>query len=214
MPPTLDKTYERILRNIPESQFVDARRILTLLCFSLRPLTIDELIDGIAIVVSGSPGLDRTRRLQDFDDIQGICPGLVDFGYRWENFSDTWSQTVRIAHSSIQEYLENERIQDEKASNFSLNSTVANTEIAHICLIYLLEDALCNSKLDWTMIQNFPLARYAARYWYEHCRAMVDRASEVDSLSMQLFQRETAFVTWVRLYDANSAYLLCVIART
>ena len=203
LPPTLDKTYERILHNIPEPLFADARRILTLLCFSLRPLTIEELIDGVAIVVSGSPGLDPTRRMQDFDDIQGICPGLVDFGHRWDRFSKSLSKTVRIAHSSIQEYLENERIQDQKASKFSLNPTAANTEIAQICLTYLLEDGLCISKLDWPIVQSFPLARYAARYWHEHCRAMVEHAPEVDSLSMKLFQRETAFITWVRLYDAN-----------
>lgn len=203
LPETLDETYERILDKIPRNLSKDARRILTLLCFSLRPLAIEELIDGIAIVVTGSPGLDGTRRLQDFDDIQGICPGLVDSGYRWDRFSKTWSQTVRIAHSSIQEYLENERIRNQKASTFSLNSIAANTEIAQICLIYLLEAELCSSSLDWPVVLAFPLARYAARYWYKHCQAMVERAPEVDSLSVKLFQSESAFTNWVKLYDAD-----------
>lgn len=181
-----------------------ARRILTLLCFSLKPLTVEELIDGVAVDVSGSLGLNRRRRLQGSDDFQELCPGLVDFGHRWDRFTQTRTQTVRIAHFSIQEFLESGRTRQQNTSIFSLTSNSANTEIAQICLIYLLEDGLCNSNLDWPVVQNFPLARYAARYWYEHCQAMVEHASEVDCLILKIFQRESAFTNWVRLYDANS----------
>ena len=204
LPRSLDETYERILRKIPINGVGYARRILTLLCFSLKPLTVQELIDGVAVDVSGSSGLNRRRRLQGPDDIQELCPGLVDFGQRWDKYTRTTTQTVRIAHFSIQEYLESERIPQPESLKFSLNSIAANLEIAQICLIYLLEGGLCNSSLDWPIILEFPLARYAARYWYEHCQAMVENVPEVDCLIWKVFQYEPAFTTWVKLFDADS----------
>ena len=74
----MDETYERILCSIDKSSIEEARRILTLLCFSARPLTVQELIDGIAVDLHEPAGLNPRRRLQDVDDIRGICPGLID----------------------------------------------------------------------------------------------------------------------------------------
>lgn len=49
LPRDLDGTYERILCTIPDEYVEDVRRVLTLLCFSARPLTVNELIDAHAI---------------------------------------------------------------------------------------------------------------------------------------------------------------------
>jgi hypothetical protein len=46
LPRSLDETYERILCGIDEGSIEEAQRILTLLCFSSRPLTVQEVIDG------------------------------------------------------------------------------------------------------------------------------------------------------------------------
>ena len=50
--------------------------------------------------------------------------------------------TVQIAHFSVQEYLESDRIPNQKAMIFGLNSVRAHAEIAQICLIYLLDSEL------------------------------------------------------------------------
>lgn len=47
-----------MLCNIDDHLIEDARRILTLLCFAARPLTVPELIDGIAVEIEGSIGLN------------------------------------------------------------------------------------------------------------------------------------------------------------
>lgn len=44
----LEETYDRTLCNIDEFCVDDARRILTLLCFSIEPLTIPELLHAHA----------------------------------------------------------------------------------------------------------------------------------------------------------------------
>ncbi|KAK2744844.1 hypothetical protein FQN57_004168 [Myotisia sp. PD_48] len=43
LPLTLNETYERMLCNIDETMTAEAQRILTLICFSARPLTVADL---------------------------------------------------------------------------------------------------------------------------------------------------------------------------
>ena len=208
LPPTLDKTYERILCNIDDQLVKDARRILTLLCFALRPLKVQELIDGIAVEIKGSTGLNRKHRLQDSDDIRNICLGLVDIGISVDYSSETdydknVSPTVRIAHFSIEEYLVSERIHHQKAAIFSLSSVTAHAEIAQICLVYLLENGLSSSNLNQDLIEEFPLPHFAAMYWYRYYRNMGDLAPGLDSLIVKLFKCQHSFATWVKLHDID-----------
>lgn len=56
------------------------------------------------------------------------------------------AHVVRIAHFSVQEYLESERIQHHKAAIFSLTGTTAHVEIARVCLIYLLDPGLSHEE--------------------------------------------------------------------
>ena len=119
--------------NINHHLVEDARRILTLLCFAVRPLKVQELIDGIAVDINGSIGLNRSRRLQDADDIREICLGFIDIGLDAGHSNEDYYEvdstpTARIAHFSVQEYLESERIRYQKAAIFSLNSPTAHAD--------------------------------------------------------------------------------------
>lgn len=112
LPQSLDETYERMLCNIDNSLIRDSRRILTLLCFSARPLTVPELIDAVAVDID-SAQLNLKRRLQNADDIHDICRGLVNIGISADDETSSYNPrkqtpTVRIAHFSVQEYLESE----------------------------------------------------------------------------------------------------------
>ena len=158
-----------MLYNINSYLIKDARRILTFLCFAAKPLTVPELIDGIAVEIEGSIGLNPKNRLQDSTDIREIYLGFINIGYsadltRNAKYEEDAILTVRIAYSSIQEYLVSERIRYQRAAIFSLNSVTAHAEIAQICLVYLLEDGFSSSTLDRTLIETFPLAQFAAIY--------------------------------------------------
>ena len=211
LPKSLDETYERMLCNIDHYLIEDARRILTLLCFAVRPLKVQELIEGIAVEIDGSTGLNRSRRLEDADDIRDICLGFVDIGLSADHSTETYykgdsTPTVRIAHFSVQEYLESERIRHQKAAIFSLNSATAHADIAQICLVYLLEHGLSSSDLDQSLVEAFPLAQFAAMYWYRHYRDTGDHAPGIDSLIVKLFQNQHSFATWVRLHDMEQPW--------
>ena len=68
------------------------------------------------------------------------------------------TQTVCIAHFSVQKY----------SAIFGLSGATAHAEIAQICLIYWLEPGLAVTKLDKYVLENYPLANFAAKLWYDH----------------------------------------------
>jgi hypothetical protein len=213
LPESLDETYERMLCKIDRCAIEDARRILTLLCFASRPLKVHELIDGIAVEITDEVGLNQKRRLQDANDIHGICPGLVAIGLvpkfsvgALEGKIDGEPQsepTVRIAHFSVQEYLESERIRHQKATIFSLSSATAHAEISQICLLYLLDPAL-RSIDPQSIYKAFPLAQFAAEFWYHHYEE-ADRPDELNGIISKLFQRQDSFTAWLGLHDFDNA---------
>jgi predicted transcriptional regulator len=49
LPQTLDETYARILRSIPEEHKQNAIRILQFLIYSERPLRIEEAVDALVV---------------------------------------------------------------------------------------------------------------------------------------------------------------------
>jgi len=147
LPRWLDETYERILINIDEQGLADgARRPLSLLCFSARALTIPEAIDALAVNLDDPPRLNVQHRLQDAEgDLRQICPGLVEIDVQYvpeEINIRSYIKTVRIAHFSVQEYLQSNRISHPRLRPFNLIAEMEHFQIAKICLIYLIERGL------------------------------------------------------------------------
>lgn len=181
-----------MLCNIDQAHVEDAKRMLTLLCSAFRPLTVSELIDGIAIELSDQPRLNLKRRLCNTDDLHTICPGLIEISTNpsylgndeqerfevgdVEVLQDGDSEDkdekepievdysgpkergisalappepiVRIAHSSIQEYLSSKRIQQQDAKAFYLSPTKVDAEIAMLCIAYLLDEGVSRLSPD------------------------------------------------------------------
>lgn len=180
--------------------------MLTVLCFSTRPLTIEELIDAHAVDLGVSPHLDREGRLYDQDDLIDICLGLVEIA-ETDDENGKKSSIARIAHFSVQEYLRSERIHQQKAMRFALQSGPANAEIAQICLVYLLEPTLSKGTLDAAKEKEFPLARFAATYWHYHYANSQGGKTKVEELLRRLFQDKNCFLTWINLYDMDRPWL-------
>ena len=179
-----------------------------LLCFARRPLTVHELIDGLAVEIDNEPtGLNPKRRLQGSNGIRDICEAFIDInlGLRSSNAREheTLTETVRIAHFSVQEYLESERIQQSKAAKFSLYKARGHAEITQICLAYLLEPGLSQPEHNLSIFKDYPLAHYAAMHWDYHFKNTADPFSSVDPFILRLFQCQNSFLTWIRLHDPD-----------
>jgi ankyrin repeat domain-containing protein 50 len=216
LPRGLDETYERMLCNIDKDSAEDARRMLMLLCFSARPLTVDELIDGMAVNLTEPACLNYRDRVEDAESLLEICPGLIQVDVDVQADVDVAVEdcdreqvisTVRIAHFSVQEYLESTRIPNHNAAPYALSSGLAHEEIANICCVYLSEPNLSNGELSWKRLREFPLARFAAEYWYHHYRNSTGNKIQTQELVLRIFEQEKCyFHTWVRIYDIDKPW--------
>ncbi|KFY05580.1 hypothetical protein V492_08436 [Pseudogymnoascus sp. VKM F-4246] len=197
LPLGLDDTYERMLSSIDQVSVQDARRILTLLCCAKRPLTVPELIDANAVELGDKPRLNPDGRLPSKDEILGVCPGLVELYVR-----PNGKTTVRIAHFSVQEYLESERILLQNAAIFSVRRPEAHAEIASICLTYLLEPGLSKES-----ITEYPLELYAAKTWYEHFRNGDKSTHYAEHQALRLFRDSGGkFENWVMIWNPDDYF--------
>jgi hypothetical protein len=77
LPKTLDETYSRIFRGIPEEHKPYSIRILQLLIFSERPLRIEEAVDAIAVDTEGNPYFNPDHRMPIPREILYYCSSLV-----------------------------------------------------------------------------------------------------------------------------------------
>ncbi|KAH8688294.1 ankyrin repeat-containing domain protein, partial [Ilyonectria robusta] len=200
LPQTLDETYERMLSNVPSTSRDYARQMLTLLCCARRPLTVAELVDGVAVQLGDTPRYNPKRQLKNIDAIQQVCPGFTELDVD----PNTLEATVRIAHFSVREYLESERIRDSKnAVLFSVRQQYADAQMACICLTVLLEPGLVTSASTPLRQDNIALTRYAARYWPGHFRDGV-QDSPTDVQALQLFKsKEGLFENWVTIWNVD-----------
>jgi ankyrin repeat protein len=190
-----------MLHNIEEESVDDARRILTLLCTAKRPLRVEELIDGIAVELGDDAKFNEDSRLMNQDDIRHICPGFIEVDFN----NERKEVTVRIAHYSVQEYLESDRILASGTARFSVRRKEANTEMASICLVYLMDRGLCEACMTETWVfgynSNYPLAAYAAGNWADHYHEGDALDPELHRLALALFHDEDcALVSWANIY--------------
>jgi hypothetical protein len=216
LPKTLDDTYARILCNVDDENSENALKILQWLACSARPLQIKEVAEVITVNIEHSPRFDPERRFPDPRDILTICSSLVTTaGDSYDEIEDLLdemedpdddemaNEQVRLAHFSVKEYLMSERIQAGSASRYSLRKIHANVSIAETCLAYLLQFDHPNSSILRTF-EEFPLARYAAKYWTQHAQYAEADMNTIHLLSMELLlQRKDAYLNWIRLFNPD-----------
>ncbi|KAK1531019.1 uncharacterized protein CCOS01_06122 [Colletotrichum costaricense] len=95
LPPTLDETYKRMLENVPDKDY--AKQMLTILCCASKPLTVQELINALAIEIGATSFLNPDRQLPDADSLLEICPGFTEVAIE----PYTRLAVIRIAHFSM-----------------------------------------------------------------------------------------------------------------
>jgi ankyrin repeat domain-containing protein 50 len=209
LPHTLDETYNRMLMNIDPVYVDDARRILTWLCFSERPVRFCEVNEALAVEIEKRPGLNYGRRLQDPYDICRICPALIRVVETVDGLSESnvasqppdpalSNMSLSIAHFSVQDYLESDRIRSQSAAKFALQSRIAHTELAETCLVYLQNVRLHDLK-------EFPLASYAAKHWYLH----FEKGDEDYDSSLAAYfsgSEDDILMNWITITDPDRGF--------
>ena len=124
-----------------------------------------------------------------------------------DSYSDSWSDTnvggmktktrnkherhrkaeIRLAHFSVKEYLVSDRIQHGPSFAYSLEEEISNESIAQDCLVYLLHLIEPDTWRSKSTMVKYPLARYAARYWFDHIQCVKGHKSTALTLVQELF---------------------------
>ena len=200
LPKTLDETYERTLMGIDQEKQVYANRLFQCLAISTRPLRVEELAELFAIPLDpeSTSEFNIHWRPEDPDaSILSACSKLVTIDH------DRGDKVVQFSHFSVREYLTSDRIANSApVSHFHILPKLAHTLLARACLSVLLQ---LDYILDKTMIQNFPLARYAAEHWVEHAQ-FEDVSVDIQDMMDCLFDsKKPHFAAWLWLCDGENS---------
>lgn len=198
IPRSLDGVYARILENIPEIQKEHVVRILQLLVFSQRPLTMKEVRQALYVVTEPADG-EPAFSLEDTQNgdpgvVSRICSSLVS-----EETSE--DLRIRLAHASVKQYLLSDRLPDGFKDKFV--EIPARISVAKVCLRYLLQVVKENHYLHQkNMLEIYPFVKWAAASWVNQARNIeVERA--VLPEIMELFEPERLIngphTIWTRL---------------
>lgn len=218
LPKNLDKTYERILSGITEEHSPFVSRILPWLAFSVRPLYLEEAAEIVAIDVAELPRFDPQKRCFDLRALFGSCASLISIDVPVVNASDdyynrtrvghdpkqgyssTTGLQLRLAHSSVKDYLISERVRNGSAKLYSIDETQSNGTIAEECLAYLLHVDKTESLTTGTL-EDYPLAYYAAKNCFVHAKIAENGHSRATALGLEFFQTMTnEMKKWFQLY--------------
>ena len=229
LPRTLDETYDRILQNLKSAdQLQDAVQALQWLCFSIRPLDLPEMVEILAIQNGNGGGFFPDERLPDPEDVMVVCSSLISCNTDYSiddpidnsvaesthsnssgndsgdgGIEQRGTRQIRLAHFSVKEYL----LSDRCALQSDLQTQTCHAVIAEGCLRYLLHLSE-DSPLTKEVVDQYPLARYAAEYWWQHAQKIESTSGcAVFKLASKLLTNEnSALLSWVQLYNVDQPW--------
>ena len=203
LPPTLDATYERTLREIKETNWEFARRLLLCVAVVSRPLRVEELAELLAFDFKAGevPIFHKDWRLEDpVDAVLSTCSTLLSL----VNIEDY--QVIQFSHFSVKEYLMSPRFvekHDTVSDHYHFSATPAHTLVAQACLGILL---YLDKGVTRSTLPKFPLAEYAASHWFEHA-CFEDVSQHVFGGMKQLFDRRKPHLAiWLWIHDPTTPF--------
>ncbi|KAL8668405.1 MAG: hypothetical protein Q9168_006962 [Polycauliona sp. 1 TL-2023] len=186
LPSTLYATYEQILCSINHRQ--DAIKAFQWILYSEQNLYVEELVDVLAIDAGNEPRFVPDRRMTEQEDVLSICSSLITFDYQ-EDYDGETRPIVKLAHSSVRDYLISQDILRGPASGYAIDYRSAHTTIAGDCIAYLI-DTTKESKGSYLYDYVFLLYSYAIRYWDFHVRIAGEQQGRLSALVHELFHMQ------------------------
>lgn len=161
LPTTLAGTYNEAMQRV-ENQDSDRKAValksLAWVSYAFRPLSLKELQHAVAIKPEDTD-LDE-ELIMSGQSITALCAGLLVI--------DSRTNVVNLVHYTTKNYFE--QIRSVSFPNFHASITMS-------CATYLTLDVLRDASV-WKILQDFPLAGYAAQYMANHARQNPEEALE------------------------------------
>ncbi|KAL8865493.1 MAG: hypothetical protein Q9198_009297, partial [Flavoplaca austrocitrina] len=133
-------------------------------CYAFRALSLKELQHALA-VEPGDTVLDEELVI-DGQGITSLCAGLV--------IVDQRTNIVNLVHYSTKSYFDDTR---------HIQFPEYHAKITLVCATYLTLESLKGAKI-WEMVQEYPLACYAAQFMGDHARNSPEESLEPSILDM------------------------------
>ena len=197
LPESLDKTYERVLREIKKPNRDHARRVLQCLVVAIRPLQVEELAEVLAVNFDDEDGMPKLNPNWRWDDqeqaLLSSCSSLIAI------VKSGGSRIVQFSHFSVKEYLISDRLASSgHISLYHIDLQPAHTILAQACLSVLLRP-------DDGVINNSPLALYAAEHWVAHAREENVRSCLRKAMEYLFDVDKPYFAAWLQSHDIDTA---------
>ena len=138
LPATLNETYAHILGNIHKDHRKLAIKAFQWMIHARKTLSIDEMVDILAIDVAAEPRFSPKRRPIEQEDVIKICCNLIEISSRYGPYGMSVRNEVRLAHLSVKEYLTSDQTLATPIADFAPQDMDAHASIAQDCLICLL----------------------------------------------------------------------------
>lgn len=161
VPPTLEETYRNILMSVPERDKEYIRRALRWLLYTVRPLTVAEVAE--AMIFNGADcEIGDDMRLLEPLGVLAHCRSLIHV-----------DGLIRLAHSSVQVFLESQGLRRSEALYFSMNNSSDRQQVSQHIFAYLglpsFQAGYCETAVQYERrIEDWPLYVYCANHWTEH----------------------------------------------
>ena len=198
LPSTLDATYERTLREIKDTNWEFARRLLLCVAVVSRPLRVEELAELLAFDFDTGqiPTFHEDWRLEDpIEAVLSTCSTLLSI-VNAQN-----SQVIQFSHFSVKEYLTSVRFAEKNdtiSNRYHVSVTSAHTLVARACLGILLH---LDKGITRSTLPTFPLAEYAAEHWFEHARFEGVSQNIFGGMKQLFDRRRTHLAVWLWICD-------------
>ncbi|KAF2964117.1 hypothetical protein GQX73_g9438 [Xylaria multiplex] len=215
-PKKLNGYYTRALARIdnrgPMEQLA-ARRIFLILSSARQTMSIDELVDALAIQ-RGSRDYSSSR-LPKEDLIQDLCGSLIIIEKHASESSR--SPLIKFCHKSVKDFFQ----QDPKTCDLGVGESLhkyfvtpsrAHEEIGMDCLTYLMYGRY-SKHIDlgflYTIIpKEHAFLRYAATFWFQHLGdESIKTPSPAVSLAVREFISSKSFWNCLRVQSHVARYL-------
>ena len=167
LPKSLDKTYQRILKEINNANQKQAHQLLQCLAVAQRPLRVEELAEVLALDVDagGIPTFNANWRWEDHEAaVLSACSSLVSV------IIEDGSRVVQFSHFSVKEFLTSDRLTSmEDVSQFYIADEPSHFILAQACVGVLLsvEDRTSQGSVE-DSVEDIALLSYADEYWDVH----------------------------------------------
>ena len=207
MPATLDGTYERTLREIKDTKWEIAQRLLVCVTVASRPLRVEEVAEIFAFdFKSGAiPEFHEGWRLKNpVEAVLSTCSTLLSIVNVKTSLKSY--RVVQFAHFTVKEFLTSTRFatkHDNISRRYHISMSPAHSFITKACLGMLLhlDEDITNRSLT-----QYPLAEYAAQHWFNHARFEGASQHAVEGMKQLFDQTRPHLSIWLWIHDPTVPY--------